>query len=118
MRLVYLRYCEENPAPESIRTAVRYELRDEDGPPIVASDADVAILAHHAARLAIDSLSPASQSKYSFSLYLLGFAPGWVFREPFETIPLLTGSPQHDEVSETTAQHVDENIAFLLGLLQ
>jgi sulfur-carrier protein adenylyltransferase/sulfurtransferase len=117
MRLVYLRYCEENPAPEAIRTAVRYELQDQDGPPVVASDADVAIIAHHAARLAVDSLAPANQSKYSFSLYLLGLTPGWVFREAFETMPLVTGSPQHDEVSETTAQHVGENIAFLSGLL-
>jgi K+-sensing histidine kinase KdpD len=65
---------------------------------------------NHAAKLLVDSLLPAAESKFPFSLYLVGLASGWVFTEPFETIPLLTGAPVVDTSSGEAAQrHETEN---------
>src|SRR4029077_20819838 len=88
MRLAYLRYCEDHPAPPELKADLRYELDADDGQPISASDADVAVIANHAARLAVDSLQPPNDSSYPFSMYLLGLARGWVFDAPFDTIPI------------------------------
>jgi hypothetical protein len=118
MRLAFLRYCEDNPAPESLRRARRYAVEEGGDAVIEASDADVGIMANHAAKLLVDSLLPAAESKFTFSLYLVGLASGWVFTEPFETIPLLTGAPVVDTSSGEAAQrHETENLALLRDLL-
>lgn len=117
MRLVYLSYCESNPAPASIRTANRYEADPEGGSPITSSDADVSILASHAANLLVDSFLPASDSKYPHSIYLVGLTRGWVFREPFDTIPLATPAFCATAASGPSTNE-SENLAFLRGLLQ
>lgn len=118
MRLVYLQYCQDHPAPPDLRAAIRYELNDEAGHPIAASDADVAIISHHAARLAVDSLRPATESKYPFSMYLIGLERGWVFQDPFDTIPIVTGQTASDSrPSQHNEQVQRENPAFLRDLL-
>jgi molybdopterin/thiamine biosynthesis adenylyltransferase len=118
MRLVYLQYCLDHPAPPDLRAAIRYELNDEAGHPIAASDADVAIISHHAARLAVDSLHPPTESKYPFSMYLIGLARGWVFQDPFDTIPIVTGQTASDNrPSQDNEQVQRENLVFLRDLL-
>jgi ThiF family protein len=118
MRLAYLQYCQEHPAPPDLRTAIRYEVSAGDGHPIAASDVDVALISHHAARLAVDSLHQASESKYPFSMYLLGLARGWVFQDPFDTIPIVTPRAASDDTSgEQNEQLHRDNLAFLSDLL-
>jgi sulfur-carrier protein adenylyltransferase/sulfurtransferase len=105
MRAVYLNYCAEHPAPESMQIAADYATEVADVGIISASDADVAIIAHHAARFAVDTLSDSDSSAYPYSMYLVGLAPGWVFDAPFTTIPLAT---DHFVVREKKADHPDQ----------
>jgi hypothetical protein len=118
MRAVYLRYCRDHPAPENLRNAVRYELNDGGKQPLVAADADVAIIAHHAANLVGDSLRPAKESRYPNSMYLIGLKRGWVFEAPFDTIPIATGSPVRSGDEPTSEPVAAETREFLSDLLR
>jgi hypothetical protein len=89
--------------PQSMRAGVRgwcarqgeswpagardYEADGGYGAPLVAEDADVAVIAAHAARMALDQLW-GGQSRFPHSIYLVGLSEGWVFKEPFETRPI------------------------------
>jgi hypothetical protein len=57
-----------------------------------ASDADVAIIADHAARIVSHTLLYTNNSKYPHSMYLVGLAEAWVFEAPFSTIPIATAA--------------------------
>jgi molybdopterin/thiamine biosynthesis adenylyltransferase len=88
MRGAYLQYCTDNPAPSLRPIPGNYAIETEEGDVLVASDADVAIIAHHAARLVLDCFTPPERSNFPYSMYLIGLAKGWVFEAPFETIPI------------------------------
>lgn len=53
----------------------------------VASDADVTQLAAAMTQMVLD-LTTAGDSQFPYSGYLLGFRPGWIFKQPFEVRPL------------------------------
>lgn len=117
MRQAYLQLCSENPAPDGLREAEDYSQLESGGQVLTASDADVAIIAHHAARLALDSLVPAEEAKYPYSLYLIGLSATWVFDAPFATIPISTSHLPIATPSEVDAAALGEdNVAFLLDL--
>jgi sulfur-carrier protein adenylyltransferase/sulfurtransferase len=61
--------------------------------PSIADDADVTVIAAHAARLAIDTLIARDPSAFPNSVYLIGLANGWIFETPFETYPIDVGPP-------------------------
>src|SRR5205085_12674652 len=54
VRLAYLKYCEINPGP--VGKPARYDLQQESGEVLSASDADVSVIASHTARIAADIL--------------------------------------------------------------
>lgn len=99
------------PSPASIRRAIenwcadqgkpieravgRYEERTS-GPPLIADDADVTVIAGHAARLAIDTLIARQPSMFPNSVYMIGLSEGWIFDQPFDTRPIEVGPPQDD----------------------
>lgn len=118
MRGVYWRYCEENPAPEALVQARDYQTEDDEGAVLEASDADVAIMATHAVRFVTDCLAPADRSRFPYSMYLVGFKKGWVFEQPFSTIPISmeehNSMPWGVEDSEMT----EDDARFLLGLFK
>ena len=89
--LVHDQYCSEHPAP-SLQVAQDYAVENADGEVLTSSDADVGVLAHHAARLASDTLLYTDISKYPHSMYLIGLAEAWVFDAPFSTIPIATAA--------------------------
>ncbi len=60
---------------------------------LIADDADVTVIASHAARMGIDMLIPRNPSIFPNSVYMIGLAAGWIFREPFETYPIDVGAP-------------------------
>lgn len=118
MRALYNQYCSENPAPE-LAVSTDYTAQDVDGRVLVASDADVSIIAHHAAALAIDTILQRDPSLYPYSMYLIGLAEWWVFSAPFHTIPIAIEQfrvigAEADTLSE---EHAD-NVAFLMTLLE
>jgi hypothetical protein len=102
------------PDPASMRRAIENWCADRGKPmqrapnryggeahsPAIADDADVTVIAGHAARLAIDLLIPRSPSIFPHSVYLIGLAEGWIFDQPFETHPIEIGPPPAAEIEE------------------
>jgi hypothetical protein len=99
------------PDPASMRRAIENWCADQGKPlprpahryggearaPAIADDADVTVIAGHAARMAIDLLVPRDPSIFPYSVYMIGLAGGWIFDQPFETRPIDVGSPAREE---------------------
>ena len=83
-----------------------------DGEPLIATDAEVGIIAHHAARFASDILEEREPSAFPNSLYLIGMERGWLFEKPFHTIGLDIGEPT-EVPAEKAEAFSQENIDFL-----
>lgn len=75
------------------RTTGGYGLDAEDGP-MIADDADVAVIAAHATRFAIDILASSDNSAFPVSAYLIGLKAEWLFLQPFHTFPIDLGQPE------------------------
>lgn len=91
-----------------------YESRSKEGP-VIADDADVAIIAAHAARMTTDCLVHLDSSAFPHPAYVIGLAKAWVFTEPLDIRPL-------DFVAEGQWQNTDpalttEAVDYLLTLL-
>jgi hypothetical protein len=86
------------------------------GSPGIADDADVGVIAAHAAQMAIDILIAREPSLFPYSVYLIGLAKGWIFEQPFETHPIEVGrpAPQPEEsIDEALASEELERIRRL-----
>ncbi|MDH4108809.1 MAG: ThiF family adenylyltransferase [Gammaproteobacteria bacterium] len=70
------------------RDATRYSGERPDGKPMIASDAEVSIIASHATRFAVDILAGAEESNFPASAYVIGFSRDWIFEQPFDTWPI------------------------------
>lgn len=68
--------------------AGRYDSQAGDGEPLIADDAEVAIIASHATRFATDILASPDASIFPLSAYVIGFTSLWLFKEPFDTRPI------------------------------
>ncbi|MDD1730245.1 MAG: ThiF family adenylyltransferase, partial [Methanospirillum sp.] len=86
VRNAYLYYCEEHGIPEYLTKNNDYSTRGDH--PMVASDADVSVIAHHMVRFALDSLLNRDKSAFPEDLYLIGLKSGWVFDFPFQNIAI------------------------------
>lgn len=118
MREVFDQYCREHPALE-LRILTDYAAEDADGQVLTASDADVGIIAHHVARLALDTLCDANDSGYPYSMYLIGLANWWVFDAPFHTIPIATDDFFRSEPESAKVwENEKDNIQFIKTLLR
>jgi hypothetical protein len=86
-----------------------------DGEPMLADDADVAVIAAHAARFILDLLSLPGRSRFPHSLYAVGMAGDWAFSEPFDTHPIaLEGTEGWGEMD---AENAADTIAQALEIL-
>jgi sulfur-carrier protein adenylyltransferase/sulfurtransferase len=84
-----LRWCEAQQVPWPHATAnSAYSADRADAPPLIADDADVTVIAGHAARLAIDLLARPGQSIFPQSAYVIGLSAEWIFLAPFDTCPI------------------------------
>jgi hypothetical protein len=119
MRNAYLQFCTDNPLPNANTIPRNYDTETADGEVLVASDADIAIIAHHAARFVSDCFVPRERSKFPYSMYLIGLAKGWVFEAPFATIPVSMDSYTAAGWNNANETGIGpENVEFLLGLIQ
>lgn len=84
-------WCAEQGAP-ALRPAADYGVTADSGP-MIADDADVGVIAAWAARFCIDLLLDRTPSSFPNSAYLIGLRAGWLFTQPFHTIPLDLGGP-------------------------
>ncbi len=90
------------PVPEG--PANNYAL-EQDGQVYIASDADVTALAASMTQFALDTICTEVDSAYPVAAYLIGFRKFWVFRCPFDTIPVdcsgaLQNAPDAEELSD------------------
>ena len=54
----------------------------------------MAVIAAHAARMALDLLTKTSPSAFPNSAYLIGLREAWVFTQPFHTQVIDLGGPE------------------------
>jgi sulfur-carrier protein adenylyltransferase/sulfurtransferase len=98
-------------------TAIDYETRAA-GSPLIADDADVSVIAAHAARLAIDTLVPRSPSVFPYPVYLIGMREGWIFSQPFQIWPIEVGPPPPETENPVDQTVLHEETQRLLELLK
>jgi hypothetical protein len=117
MRAAYHEVVADSPEPATPGEGP-YAAEEVDGAPFVASDADVAVVAGHAAGLALDTMVRAVNSAYPDSMYLVGLREGWVFEQPFHNIPItMQGLPEEmDEAADLGAE--SEGWKFLRELVE
>ncbi len=116
MREIYNAYTvETGKIPPTGLTSYAIE---EDAGPIVASDADVGVMAAHAARFALDDLLNDEPSAFPYSMYIVGLKRGWVFNEPYHTIPIETGPFKAEQNQEFSDKEVRKGVLFLKELLE
>ena len=87
MRTHLLDYLVQQNAPE-IKATVDYAATDTEGEPLIASNADVTVIAENTTRLALDILTECKPSEFPCSMYLIGLSRAWIFEAPFDTIPI------------------------------
>lgn len=121
-----------DPSPATMRRAIENWCTERDMPieratedygggpskPAIADDADVAVIAAHAARMAIDLLIPRDPSLFPNSVYLIGLAKGWIFKEPFETYPIAVGNPPFGPEEILDQEAAAEERTRIFGLFQ
>jgi hypothetical protein len=95
-----------------------YEAGSDQTIPLVAADADVSVIAAHAARLAVDQLLGAMPTRFPHSIYLVGLARGWTFDQAFETFPIDIERTMMKPKSESDAEDVQAGGAFVGALVQ
>jgi molybdopterin/thiamine biosynthesis adenylyltransferase len=119
MRGAYLQYCAENEDTSLKSSSANYEVETAEGDVLVASDSDVAIIAHHAVQFVPDCLIPPERARFPYSMYLIGLAKGWVFEAPFATIPIsMTSYTVAGWGEDNKEEFGKETIDFLLGLVK
>jgi len=91
MRAQIEQWCQDKGKPIEHATT-NYETGGS-GLPLIADDADVAVIAGHAARLCIDTLIRRQPSAFPYAIYMIGMREGWNFDQPFETHPINVGGP-------------------------
>lgn len=119
MRAIIAQWCADRGTPWTGMDS-RYETTTADGPVLIADDADTAVIAAHATRLAIDALIGNDPPIYRYSAYFLGLKPTWIFREPFDTHPIDVGPPEEEAAADhvLSAESIAENAAFVGALIE
>lgn len=87
---------------------------------MIASDADVSVIASHMSKLSADSVLESKLSKYPYSMYLIGMANNWIFDAPFDTRPIKTDRyvGKEDFVSDDNEEENNKGIDFIISLLE
>ncbi len=115
MRRAIEQWCTDQGMP--IARAANYETRDA-GPPLIADDADVTVIAAHASRLTIDTLMQRTPSMFPYSAYMIGLAQGWIFDQPFDTRPIDVGPPVAMDVAPADQEVVAQEMALVIELFR
>ncbi|ROR18475.1 molybdopterin/thiamine biosynthesis adenylyltransferase [Comamonas sp. BIGb0124] len=93
-------WCARPGLPEPPQPEKDYASRTEEGPPMVADDADVSAIAAHFARLLIDAAIGGDDSEFECSAYMIGLRREWIFERPFDTWPINLGSGRLEHTAE------------------
>ena len=113
MRLAIENWCADQ-GKVLPRPAHRYGA--EPNAPAIADDADVTVIAGHAARMAIDLLIPRDPSLFPHSVYMIGLAGDWIFDQPFETRPIDVGPPRPEPEAAEDSVEAEAEFEFVKKL--
>jgi len=116
VRDAYFAYTREHPFEKDVEFD-NYDAISADGHVLIASDAQVSVVANYAVQFALDSLLEREPSRFPQSLYLVGMDRRWVFEAPMHNVAIETPPPSvtTDEVSD--AAESAATMEFLTGLL-
>lgn len=118
MRAYFLDYLEKQDV-HFPKTAANYSAITEGGDPIVATDADVGVIASFSTQMALDLLLERVPSNFPYSIYLIGMSREWIFKEAFYTIPLDLSEVQSDtKASEPDNGNMTEAYEFINELVE
>lgn len=93
-----------------------YDVRRGDAPPVVADDADVAVIAAHASRIALDALLARLPSAFPHPAYVIGLAREWLFEQPFDTHPV-DFTPEGEWPQPITGEQATDALEYLVSIL-
>ena len=95
-----------------------YAATDTEGEPLIASNADVAVIAENATRLALDILTECNPSEFPCSMYLIGLSRASIFEVPFDTIPIdLSSAESPITVPDLSDEEAVKTLNFLSPLI-
>jgi hypothetical protein len=115
-RRQYLGWCREQGVPWRGDDR-EYGTRGMAGVSLVADDADVAVIAAHASRMAVDVLIRPDASRFPHPAYVIGLAREWIFGEPFDTRPI-DFVADGEWRSEPSTERTVEALEFLASLFE
>lgn len=115
-RRQYLAWCRNQGIPWG-GEGDQYGANRENVPPLVADDADVAVIAAHASRIAVDALIRPGASAFPHSAYVVGLSTEWIFTAPFDTHPI-DFVPEDAWRSEVTAAQTTVSLEHIVTLLE
>lgn len=96
-----------------------YATEGDDNEIVVATDADVAVIAAHATQLALDALVNRMPSRFPHSMYLIGMSNSDFFQQPFDVRPVSTDDLPSTEAYEGPDIFVTADaMAFVDDLLE
>jgi len=115
-RRQYLAWCHEQRVPWQGEDR-DYTSRAANGPPAVADDAEVTVIAAHASRMALDVLLRADASRFPHPAYVIGLSGEWIFGEPFDTRPI-NFVPEGGWQGPISTEQTDDAVQFLSSLFE
>lgn len=112
------RYLEQLPAAPYMRAA-GYDAVEEETP-LIATDADVSMLAASMTQYSLDVLTQGVDLAFPYPAYLIGYKKSWIFDAPFDTRPISIPYADWTEhsVSELAADEKQEHAEFLKEVLR
>jgi hypothetical protein len=93
-----------------------YDVQREGHPPLIADDADVAVIAAHASRMALDVLIRGDYTAFPHPAYVIGLSAEWIFAAPLDTYPF-DFAPEGDWQVPVPEKAAKDAIDFVLSLL-
>lgn len=91
-----------------------YESEDEEGNVVAASDSQVGIIADYITEFAIDALVNEKKSNFPYPMYLIGFKEAWIFKAPFDTLPIDFIAPKEAKEKKPKKKMSTEHKKFIL----
>ena len=112
MRNAYNNWCRNQAVPWVGAAQGDYAAQEVDGPVLVADDADVSVIAAHAARMAADAL--VAGGGFPHSMYVVSLRAGWIFDQPFEAHPIDAEKAAEEPEAEVDPTEREQGVKFLL----
>ena len=112
MRNAYNNWCRNQAVPWVGAAGGDYSAQEVGGAVLVADDADVSVMAAHAARISADVL--VDGSTFPHSMYVVSLRAGWIFDQPFEAYPIDAEKTADQAEAAADPAEREQGVKFLL----